>query len=389
MAKTFEIPALLDDNSTSNEGRDSLDPVSFDDNIESLELEDIDRAVFDLVDKQINIHTTDTDGISTKVPVIFATGERWALVRQQKALRDENGTIILPLISIRRMDIDRSHEASLPAGSPAMKSLVYKIKRSKKNSGYQNLRNSVGLRNQDNAAKNVGTHTDQPSSRTSRRTAARAFSGTVFRGKELVNKRRPEIVDIYTIPYPDFFKVDYEIGFWAQYQTEMNEIVHRYFNQFETFSIDSFKIQTSKGYYFIGFGQGTVTNESNLDEFTDTERIIRQTVNLEVPAYSIQSKVGEEHLVHKYTSSPEISFSVIASEEDITDLDILKQKNPLERYGTLNDLEEDRNLSTTAQVRPRQSRRDHKSVTRKVKKRYVGETVGNFPNLDELERFFK
>tara|TARA_Y100000034_G_scaffold59644_1_gene72490 strand:- start:8681 stop:9850 length:1170 start_codon:yes stop_codon:yes gene_type:complete len=389
MAKTFEIPALLDDDSTLYEGSDSLDPVSFEDNIEPIDLEDIDRAVFDLIDKKINIHTTNTDSISIKVPVIFATGERWALVRQRKALRDENGTIILPLISIRRMDVDRTHEASLPAGSPALKSLVYKIKRSTKNSGYQNLRNSLGLRNQDNAAKNVGTNTNPPSSKTSRRTTARAFSGTVFRGKKLVNKKRPEVVDIYTIPYPDFFKVDYEISFWAQYQVEMNEMSHRYFNEFETFSIDSFKIQTNKGYYFIGFGQGIVTNESNLDEFTDTERIIRQTVSLEIPAYSIQTQLGEEHLVHKYTSMPEISFSVIASDEDITDLDILKQKNPLEKYGTLNDLEEDRNLSTTAQVRPRATRRAYKSITRKVKKRYVGETVGNFPNLDELERFFK
>ena len=63
-------------------------------------LEDIDRALFNLYDKDLQF-SIDQRGESRKVPVIFATGERFALIKRREPLRDENAALILPLISIR------------------------------------------------------------------------------------------------------------------------------------------------------------------------------------------------------------------------------------------------------------------------------------------------
>lgn len=77
-------------------GRYELKPVT---------IETIDRAVRDYFDKKLNI-TVETENDKKKVSVMFATGERWKLSKED--LRDENGTLILPLISISRTNIDRT-----------------------------------------------------------------------------------------------------------------------------------------------------------------------------------------------------------------------------------------------------------------------------------------
>ena len=59
----------------------------------SIGIEDIDRSVFNLFDKVLQIETT-SKGKSRQVPVIFATGERFALTRRKKPLRDKNNANI-------------------------------------------------------------------------------------------------------------------------------------------------------------------------------------------------------------------------------------------------------------------------------------------------------
>ena len=68
-------------------------------------VEDVDRSVFNLFDKQLPFQAkTNSEGIK-RIPVIFATGERFAVLRRKEPLRDKTGAIILPLISIMRSGI--------------------------------------------------------------------------------------------------------------------------------------------------------------------------------------------------------------------------------------------------------------------------------------------
>ncbi len=67
--------------------------------IPSCTIEDVDRSVFNLFDKQLPFQANNKDG-TKKIPVIFATGERFAVLRRKEPLRDKGGALILPLISI-------------------------------------------------------------------------------------------------------------------------------------------------------------------------------------------------------------------------------------------------------------------------------------------------
>ena len=63
-------------------------------------IEDTDRGVFELFDKRLNFQVKIKDQAS-KVPVVFSTGERFALTRRRKPIRDKNNAIILPIIPIK------------------------------------------------------------------------------------------------------------------------------------------------------------------------------------------------------------------------------------------------------------------------------------------------
>ena len=51
-----------------------------------------------------------------RVPVIFATGERFAVLRRKKPLRDKAGALILPLVSIMRTDINQKPDGGMGPG---------------------------------------------------------------------------------------------------------------------------------------------------------------------------------------------------------------------------------------------------------------------------------
>ena len=80
---------------------------SYDYVIPSCGLEDLDAAVFDLFNEQIPLFYTH-HGETKRVPVIFATGERFAILRRKKPITDKSGALILPLVSIARGSIENT-----------------------------------------------------------------------------------------------------------------------------------------------------------------------------------------------------------------------------------------------------------------------------------------
>ena len=76
-------------------------------NIPSCTIEDVDRSVFNLFEKELDF-TVESNKKPAKVPVIFATGERFAILARKKPLRDANDVLILPLISIMRTQIENT-----------------------------------------------------------------------------------------------------------------------------------------------------------------------------------------------------------------------------------------------------------------------------------------
>jgi hypothetical protein len=118
--------------------------------IPSCTIEDVDYALFSLFDKELNLSVKDsTTGKHKKLPVVFSSGERWALIKNNKLLRDRSGAIILPIITIQRSSLSQTNDDITGRGinQNTGEFVVYK-RLSKDDSTYQNLLNKQDIPNQ-------------------------------------------------------------------------------------------------------------------------------------------------------------------------------------------------------------------------------------------------
>jgi hypothetical protein len=274
----------MNNNYPKKVGRYEVKPVT---------IETVDQAVYDYFDKKLNVQVDSADG-RKKVPVMFATGERWKLMREKKGVRDDNGSLILPLISIQRMDIDRT------PGFGGMAQEVPHITVLKRVHGKSNLWQNLLRTRSQNGFPQI---------------------------------RKDKVVYEYlTLPFPDFATVYYQIVIWAQFTEQMNEILEKIFYKYDY--MDSFVMPVEydgthpkgNGYYFVGFRDGNVSSQSNFEEFTDQERIIRHVYTIKTPAYFIMAPKDEpltyendrdkgKPVVHKIQSTIDIKTS-----ESVVDL---------------------------------------------------------------------
>ena len=96
------------ENRAENIRRDSDNNKDF-----NVTLLDIDTTIFDYVDKTINIHVLDNSN-NIKVPVMYASPERWKTVQQDGALRDGQGKLQFPLIAFSRKSVAKKQEMMSP-----------------------------------------------------------------------------------------------------------------------------------------------------------------------------------------------------------------------------------------------------------------------------------
>lgn len=283
-------------------------------------IEDVDRALFQLFDKDIIFETERGGNDPEKVPVIFATGERFALVKKRRALRDNNGILILPLISIRRTGIEQEFAGRGIAQDVG--DIVIKRRLSDRDRAYQNLVNKLGLTNQSNVATktnlaDIDAETgNNPGTLASRRPSA--LSG-VRSSKELLDSNLANnIFEVITIPFPHFYRATYEITFWTQYTQHMNQMLERLMSSYDAQG-NQFRINTDKGYWFVAYVDEAVNATDNFDDFSEQERIIRYTFNLNVPAYFVGNKnPGDMVPFRRFLSAPQISFEILETSGQVT-----------------------------------------------------------------------
>ena len=70
-------------------------------------IETIDRALFEFIDDELDIFCTTNKGFK-KVPFIWAGAERAFQIKHDRELRDVNGWLIYPIMSMERTGISKS-----------------------------------------------------------------------------------------------------------------------------------------------------------------------------------------------------------------------------------------------------------------------------------------
>ena len=208
----------------------------------------IDKAVFDWFNTK---HATNIQG--RKVPVTFGSWERFAQMQDNKQddnlnrMRDPKGMLILPMISIRRGDVTYNTERFVfqqADGAPRIK-LFERV-----------------------AQSNFDSNRRVP-------------FNTPYRYSSSRNFQDAPVMEVATVPYPDFVTVPYTITFWSSYVRHANYFNDRIWQN--AYPTDL----TYKGYYFYSFIDSG-TNENNEENYTDEERIIRSSFTMTVDGYILK-----------------------------------------------------------------------------------------------------
>lgn len=289
------------------------DNVPEDFSLPACTIEDVDRSLFTLFDREIPFMYTHK-GANKRIPVIFATGERFAVLRRKRPLRDRNGALILPLISIMRTGV--SQEAQMGPGQTAPLTIRKRLDKSDRE--YQRLVNKARLKNQKSAVSSLNRVITEdgvqdtgavPGTVSSRRRAQGQTPLAYRRGELLRSNVAKNIVEILTIPPVKYYTSTYEITFWAQYTQQMNNMIMAMMSVYQNNHRRTFKLETEKGYWFVGYVGEALSPGNNFDDFTDNERLVRYSFEVSVPGYVVGGDYpGAEPFLRKFLSAPEISF---------------------------------------------------------------------------------
>ena len=262
--------------------------------IPSCGLEDVDKAVFKLFDEQIPLFYKYHDEVK-KVPVIFATGERFALLRRNHPITDTTGALILPLISIVRKSIENKPSKGV-ANNEIFPHVVTK-RISKKDLEYRQLNNPEGL-------TNVPFKNEE-----------------VEKNYLLDSKVKNNITETIEIPPIKYFGVSYDVVVWTAFTSQMNNIIETIMSSYTYNQGQQFKIESDKGYWFPAFIDPTLSPDSSYSDFTDAERYIRTTLSLNTTGYLIAPNIeGGKVGLRSFFSAPDISFEVNDTYDDLEPL---------------------------------------------------------------------
>jgi hypothetical protein len=369
---TFSNKRVKNENVKDRPGTTTEDFV-----LPSSTIKDIDKAIYNHFDESLNIFLK-INKESKKVPVMFATGERWALVRKRKPLRDGDGRLILPLITVSKGDTEKTEDMHGIPGD--FGELIIKRKIGADNPNYQNLINQTGLINQKNVHLSGSTESDQEGSR--RTPPGKPFNGVLYKGKQInQSKLNPRnIYEIYSMGFPDFVTITYEVIVWTQYSTQNNTIVESVLRGCDW--KNSIKLDTDKGYYYIAILEKNIVNQSNKDDFSDTERLVKSVFTVKVMAYIMGATDSESVPITKMVNAPQLRFETFDGNGSSTLYDPDKLGDDVDQVDELSK------MGRKANRKIRKRKGGDSSHKNKNKTKKASEKVWFFNDVEQLDDFF-
>lgn len=260
-------------------------PTDSDYVIPSCGIEDLDKAVFNLFDKQIPLFY-ELQGEQKKIPVIFATGERFAVLRRNKPLTDKKGALILPLISITRSNIDNNPAKGISNNQMFPEVITRRV--AKKNTEWRQLNNFEGFNSIKHSSRENQT------------------------SYNLMPQIENNIYETIEIPPVKYFGATYEVSIWSSFTQQMNDILTTIMSSYTLNPGQQFRIESEKGYWFPAFVENTFAQETSYSDFTDAERYVKYNMSMSTTGYILAPNIANGKVAIKsMMSSPNISFETL------------------------------------------------------------------------------
>lgn len=218
-------------------------------------IETIDKSVYEFV-KGLRLSTDTNEGFK-EVPVLWGTSERSFLSKKDTDARDSQGLLKLPLISIRRMGIEKS------------------------------------LQSKGVFQGNVPEHPDEQGgslvvSRVINQEKTSAYARVTAKKATLDSsypvKNNKIVYQTVSAPMPVNVEMTYEINLRTEYQQQMNDLILPFATKPGT--INYVKLE-SAGHKYEGFIEGQYSSKDNLAEYSSDERKFETTINFRVVGYLV------------------------------------------------------------------------------------------------------
>ena len=238
----------------------------------SITLKDIDTSIMSYV-KNVIKPTVQEANEKVKVSVMYGNEERWVSARKRGVLRDKNGSLILPLIMLKRTAVEKSD--AIPGYEHDIRRKYTEI-----------VRNSSWSK-------------------------ANRYSRFSVQNDEL-----PVYENLVT-SIPNFVNITYEFVLWTNFIEQMNPLIESFMEYDKTYWGD-------KNTYRFVSNLDSVSDASEMAQ--DGERFIKSTFSVITKAYLLPEEtnnivMGKMNQVQKRLSPSKVIFG---SESDATDTQVGK-----------------------------------------------------------------
>ena len=220
----------------------------------SVSIKDVDAAIMYYFNEVIRPNVTENKEV-VKVPVMYASPERWKAIQRDGFMRDKKRQIITPVIVYKRTSVERDEtvpQDKLDANNP---NLFYTFeKKYSRSHRYDNFQLQQGLLPQK---------------------------------------------EYYNVMFPDYVNLTYEFIVWTTYMEHMNNIVE--------------KVIYSDGAYWgnpekLRF-RSRVESFSDVTEVSDVERLVRTNFEVSLNGYLISEKGNEnKSTTEKFITPKTVKF---------------------------------------------------------------------------------
>lgn len=240
-------------------------------------IEDIDQAMVTHLKEELRISTFTNFG-ELIVPVLWQVPERAYQIKHSQDLRDDNGALKLPLISVERTGIvkDPAKKGSFQAqlfsdnfnGRSGRMIIAKRILADKT----RNFAVASGTRN------NTGV-TDQ---------------------EWYPRKNKKVVIQTLSIPIPVYVSVDYKIMLKSEYQQQMNDMMAPFIAR--TGQINAFTMKY-RGHKYEAFIQQGFAHSNNVANLNEESRMFTSEITINVLGYLIGEGQSDDRPIVTLTES--------------------------------------------------------------------------------------
>ena len=246
-------------------------------------IETIDLAVTSWMKEELNLSARTNYGF-TDVPIFWQTPERAYQIKSEKALRDDQGSLILPVIGVERTGITKD-----PERKGSYQAQIYSPD-NKGRSGRMVIARQIKQDKTRNFAVANGTRTNN--------------GGKLQNYFPRINKQ--VVIQSLSIPIPVYVNVEYKIVVKTEYQEQMNQLVQPFMTR--TGQINSFLMRRN-GHIYEAFIDQDFSHNNNIADLGEEIRTFETTINLRVLGYLIGDGENDDRpLVKVDESVVEVTF---------------------------------------------------------------------------------